>query len=121
MDTVMPPLDPLPESTSVDPPDPAEAETPRLNLHIPAHQPMPGQRPDFTYLPRLPAGTVERPDVGVPATETHHLAYSLIRVLDDDDKAVGPWDPKLDPETLRRGLRARMLLRAYDDRMYRGQ
>src|SRR5437762_6268219 len=116
METVMPPLDPIPETPS----EPAD-ERPRLKLHIPAHQPMPGQRPDFTYLPRLPAGTVERPDVGVPATETHHLAYSLIRVLDDDDKAVGPWDPKLDPETLRRGLRAMMLTRAYDDRMYRVQ
>src|SRR5438270_11187369 len=121
MDTVMPPLDPLPEDTAADPSNPAEAEPPRLNLHIPAHQPMPGQRPDFSYLPRLPAGIVERPDIGVPATETHHLAYSLIRVLDDDDKAVGPWDPQLDPETLRRGLRAMMLTRAYDDRMYRAQ
>jgi 2-oxoisovalerate dehydrogenase E1 component alpha subunit len=120
MDTVMPPLDPLPQSPSADAPSPAP-ETPRLVLHIPAHQPMPGQRPDFSYLPRLPPGAVERPDIAVPATETHHLAYSLIRVLDDDDKAVGPWDPQLDPETLRRGLRAMMLTRAYDDRMYRVQ
>src|SRR5215472_11558063 len=100
MDTVMLPLDPLSEGTSAGPTNPAETGTPRLKLHIPAHQPLPGQRPDFSYVPRLPAGTVERPDIGVPATETHRLAYSLIRVLDDDDNAVGPWDPKLDPETL---------------------
>ena len=49
------------------------------------------------------------------------LAYALVRVLDDDGKAVGPWDPRLDAETLRRGLRAMMLTRAYDDRMYRAQ
>src|SRR5579872_5156981 len=121
MDTVMPPLDPLPHSTSADHPRPALEDTPRLKLHIPAHHPMPGERPDFSYVPRLPAGAIERPDIGVPATETHRLAYSLIRVLDDDDQAVGPWDPQLDPETLRRGLRAMMLTRAYDDRMYRVQ
>ena len=26
------------------------------------------------------------------------LAYSLIRVLDDDGTAVGPWAPDVDPE-----------------------
>jgi 2-oxoisovalerate dehydrogenase E1 component alpha subunit len=93
----------------------------RLKLHIPAHHPAPGERPDYSYVPRLPAGAVDRPDAGVPAQHTHHLAYSLIRVLDDDGAAVGAWNPRLDPETLRRGLRAMMLTRAYDDRMYRAQ
>jgi 2-oxoisovalerate dehydrogenase E1 component alpha subunit len=32
-----------------------------------------------------------------PAAETRDLVYSLIRVLDEDGKAVGPWDPRLDP------------------------
>jgi 2-oxoisovalerate dehydrogenase E1 component alpha subunit len=94
---------------------------PRLKLHIPGHHPAPGERPDYSYVPRLPAGEIGRPDVGVPAQQTHHLAYSLIRVLDDDGAAVGAWDPRLEPETLRRGLRAMMLTRAYDDRMYRAQ
>jgi 2-oxoisovalerate dehydrogenase E1 component alpha subunit len=101
--------------------EPQRDSTPRLKLHIPAHHPAPGERPDFSYVPRLPAGAIERPDIGVPAQQTHHLAYSLIRVLDDDGAAVGAWDPGLDPEALRRGLRAMMLTRAYDDRMYRVQ
>ena len=101
--------------------EPQSEMTPRLKLHIPAHHPAPGERPDFSYVPCLPAGAVDRPDIGVPAQQTHHLAYSLIRVLDDDGAAVGAWDPGLDPETLRRGLRAMMLTRAYDDRMYRVQ
>src|SRR5207237_2312820 len=63
----------------------------------------------------------ERPPSDAPAAATHELAYHLIRVLDDDGQAVGAWDPKLDPETLRRGLRAMMLTRAFDDRMYRAQ
>ncbi len=45
------------------------------------------------------------------------LAFSLVRVLDTKHKAVGDWDPKLDADTLRTGLRHMMLLRIYDDRM----
>jgi 2-oxoisovalerate dehydrogenase E1 component alpha subunit len=95
--------------------------SPHLELHIPAHHPAPGEAPDFRYVPRLPAGAVERPAIDVPAEQTHHLAYSLVRVLDDAGAAIGDWDPRLDPETLRRGLRAMLLTRAYDERMYRAQ
>jgi len=114
MDTGLPPHDaPLRDDRA----EPA----PRLELHIPAHHPAPGERPDFSYLPKLPPGAVARPDISVPAQQTHHLAYSLIRVLDDEGAAIGEWDPHLDPDTLRRGLRAMMLTRAYDERMYRAQ
>jgi 2-oxoisovalerate dehydrogenase E1 component alpha subunit len=94
---------------------------PRLRLHIPPHGPAPGEQPDFSYVPQFPAGAVERPDIAVPAEQTHPLAYKLIRVLDRNARAVGGWDPHLPPETLRRGLRAMMLTRAYDDRMFRQQ
>ena len=98
-----------------------ERERPRLRLHVPKHVPEPDKPPDYSYVPRFAAGAVERPEIGVPAQETHPLAYQLIRVLDDEGAAVGAWDPKLSPETLRRGLRAMMLTRAYDDRMFRQQ
>jgi 2-oxoisovalerate dehydrogenase E1 component alpha subunit len=62
-----------------------------------------------------------RPDENCPASETNPLCTDLVRVLDDENRAVGPWDPKLDPETLRRMLRVMALTRAFDDRMYRGQ
>ncbi len=91
-----------------------------LRLHIPPHRSMPGQHPDFSYFRLPPAGGFQRPDIDAPASETHPLSNALIRVL-DDDLAVGEWDPKLDPETLRQGLRWMMLTRAYDDRMYRAQ
>src|SRR6266403_1896852 len=114
--------------TGLQPPSPSgsgEAEPdrdrPRLRLHVPQHHPAPGERPDFSALPRFAAGAVGRPDITAPAPETHPLAYQLIRVLDDEGDAVGAWDPKLPPETLRRGLRAMMLTRAYDDRMFRQQ
>lgn len=46
-------------------------------------------------------------------------AFRLIRVLDDDGVAQGAWDPKLDADTLRRGLKAMVLTRTFDDRMHR--
>jgi 2-oxoisovalerate dehydrogenase E1 component alpha subunit len=92
-----------------------------LSLHVPEPQRRPGDQPDFTGLALPPAGSVERPEIDTPALKMRELAYGLIRVLDDEGRAVGPWDPKVDPETLRRGLRAMMLTRAFDDRMYRAQ
>jgi 2-oxoisovalerate dehydrogenase E1 component alpha subunit len=49
------------------------------------------------------------------------LAFSLVRVLNEAHEAVGPWDPKLDADVLRRGLEIMTLTRAYDDRMMRMQ
>ena len=44
------------------------------------------------------------------------VADVLIRVLDDEGRAVGPWDPKADPELLRAGLRAMQKTRIFDAR-----
>ena len=90
-------------------------------LHVPEPPARPGQAPDFSWVKVPAAGSVTRPDVGVEPREMREHAYALIRTLDDNGVEVGPWDPKLDPETLRRGLRAMMLTRAYDDRMFRAQ
>src|SRR5438270_6188713 len=92
-----------------------------LSLHIPEPKARPGDRPNFGDLQVPPAGSVARPDSAVPAGEVRDFAYALIRVLDETGAAVGPWDPGLDSATLRRGLRAMLLTRIYDDRMYRVQ
>jgi 2-oxoisovalerate dehydrogenase E1 component alpha subunit len=92
-----------------------------LTLHIPEARYRPGDKPDFGYL-RLPQpDEARRPEVDAKASETRDLAYGLVRVLDDDGNAIGAWNPMLDAETLRRALRAMMLTRAFDDRMYRMQ
>src|SRR5215469_2927041 len=92
-----------------------------LQLHIPPHRSIPGKRPDFSYFRLPPPEEAPRPAIDVPSVVTHPLATALIRVLDGNGAAAGEWDPHLDPETLRTGLRAMMLTRAYDDRMYRAQ
>jgi len=94
---------------------------PALSLHVPEPEARPGDEVDFSHISIPAAGSVRRPDVAVDASETHDLVYSLVRVLDDAGAAVGPWDPRLDPDTLRRMLRDMMLVRIYDDRMYRAQ
>ncbi len=97
------------------------ADSPRLSLHIPEPTRRPGEPPDFSAVRPPPAGGVDRPPVDVEASAIRDLAYGLIRVLDDDGTAVGAWDPHLDPETLRAGLRIMMTTRALDDRMVRAQ
>ena len=94
---------------------------PKLALHVPEPPFRPGDTPDFSSLKVPAAGIAPRPDVAAPAGETHPLTTQLVRVLDDDNKAVGPWDPKLDPETLRKMLRDMVTVRIFDDRMYRSQ
>ncbi len=92
-----------------------------LNLHIPEPRGRPGEKPDFGALRLSAPGAAGRPPVDAPAIETRDLADSLIRVLDASGRAVGPWDPRLDAERLRLGLRFMMLTRAYDERMLRAQ
>jgi 2-oxoisovalerate dehydrogenase E1 component alpha subunit len=93
----------------------------RLSLRIPQPRTRPGDRPDFSDVDVPEAGIVERPPIDAKARDIAPLAYSLIRVLDNEARIVGPWDPRLDAEALRKGLSAMMLTRAYDDRMYRTQ
>jgi 2-oxoisovalerate dehydrogenase E1 component alpha subunit len=93
----------------------------RLSLHIPEPKHRPGDQPDFSTITVPEVGAVPRPDIAARPADITDLAYSLIRVLGNDHKAVGDWNPRLEPETMRKGLRFMMLTRAYDDRMYRAQ
>src|SRR5689334_18545828 len=86
-------------------------------LHVLKPPARPGEQPDFAYLSTSPAGAIPRPAPSAKLSETTSLAVQLVRVLDDSHKAVGPWNPKLSPETLREGLRWMLLTRIYDDRM----
>jgi 2-oxoisovalerate dehydrogenase E1 component alpha subunit len=97
------------------------APRPRTRLHVPHPPARPGDATDFGYLKLQPAGAARRPDVNAPPAATAELANGLVRVLGDDGRAVGPWDPHLDPDVLQVGLRHMLLTRLYDDRMQRTQ
>lgn len=92
-----------------------------LELRIPEPPARPGEPVDFSKLRLSAPGAVRRPAIDAAADSMHDLAYALIRVLNDNGEAVGPWVPGVPTATLMAGLRAMMLTRAYDDRMYRAQ
>src|SRR5437868_169785 len=75
-----------------------------LSLHVPEPTGRPGCATDFSYLHVSPAGEVRRPPVDTDPRSTSDLAFSLIRVLDADGNAVGPWAPQTSPELLRKGM-----------------
>ena len=97
------------------------ANRPVLALHVPEPKYRPGDTPDFSSISVPAAGSAPRPDVAAKAEETFPLCNHLVRVLDDDGQAVGPWDPKLDADTLRKMLTDMKIVRVFDDRMYRAQ
>jgi 2-oxoisovalerate dehydrogenase E1 component alpha subunit len=92
-----------------------------LRFGIPEPPARPGEMADFSYLVVPPAGSVPRPETDTRTVDMRDLAYTLIRVLDDDGVAVGPWVPNVDLAALHEGLRAMVMTRAYDDRMVTAQ
>lgn len=92
-----------------------------LRLHVPEPTGRPGHETDFTYLHLSPAGAIRRPPITSLPSETSDLATTLVRVLDDDGQAVGPWAQQLDAGLLRAGLRAMMKTRIFDARMVLAQ
>lgn len=90
-------------------------------LHVPAAPYRPGEKPDFSAITLPRAGELARPDELVAANMTQNLSYGMIRVLDDEHQAAGPWDPELSSNALREGLRYMLLTRCYDERMFRMQ
>ncbi|MGF6722727.1 2-oxoisovalerate dehydrogenase E1 component alpha subunit [Paraburkholderia sp. GAS41] len=88
-----------------------------LRLHVPEPTGRPGCRTDFSYLHLSPAGSVRKPPIDVSAIDTSDLAHSLVRVLDDEGRAVGPWAPDLSDEQLLAGMRAMLKTRSFDARM----
>ena len=99
----------------------AGSNSPGLSLHVPEPRFRPGDPVDFGHIDRDTPGRLARPDESCDPRELHEHAYGLIRVLGDDDRAHGPWDPKLDADTLRRMLGHMAMTRAFDERMFRGQ
>src|SRR5438132_8673623 len=95
--------------------------TPRSRLHVPAPPARPGQDPDFSYVQISPAGAVSRPDVTASVRDIENLARERVRVLEEEHRAVGPWDPGLEASELQVGLRHMLLTRLFDDRMQKIQ
>ncbi len=92
-----------------------------LSLHVPEPPFRPGDEVDFASFEVPVAGALGRPPIDAPSRDISNHVYGMVRVLDDEGRAQGPWDPRLDPEQLRLMLGEMLLLRAYDERMHRSQ
>ena len=92
-----------------------------LSLYVPEPEFRPGDSPDFSGVKIPKAGVVRRPEIAASADEFHDLAYSIIRVMNRDGDAVGPWAGLLTNDQAIEGLRNMLTVRAYDARMLMAQ
>nr|WP_197975807.1 3-methyl-2-oxobutanoate dehydrogenase (2-methylpropanoyl-transferring) subunit alpha [Pseudomonas sp. CFBP 8771] len=90
-------------------------------MHVPEPSGRPGCKTDFSYLQLSAAGAVRKPAVDVDPQATADLAASLVRVLDEDGQAQGPWAEDIPEQVLHDGLRAMLTTRIYDTRMVTAQ
>ncbi|VWX49911.1 thiamine pyrophosphate-dependent enzyme [Novosphingobium sp. 9U] len=93
----------------------------RTGLHVPEALSRPADEPSFSHVAIPPAGAVSRPSIDADPSSMRDHAFGLIRVLDEDGQAVGPWAQGIPVELLLKGLQAMQLVRAYDVRMMRAQ
>jgi 2-oxoisovalerate dehydrogenase E1 component subunit alpha len=93
----------------------------KSRLHIPRPSARPGDKPDFSYLDLSPAGSVDRPPIDSRTRDIEFLSSGLVRVLDDEHQAKGPWIPDLEPGKLQIALRWMLLNRVFDRRMWQIQ
>lgn len=89
--------------------------------HPPAR---PNEPADFSTMAVPEAGLLPVPPLDLSPQDAQPFAHGLVRVLDDDGHAVGPWVDflgDLDAEKLRQGLRDMLKMRAVDRRMMNAQ
>ena len=91
----------------------------RLSLHIPEPQARPGDAPHFDGMILPAAGETRRPPVYGAEPSMRDMPFGLVRVLDEHAAATGPWNPQLSPAAMRDGLKAMLLTRAFDERLFR--
>ena len=92
----------------------SEAET--LQLHVPDAPHRLGQEPRFSRFTQQP-GDLDRPDPLERYDLLRPHATGLVRVLGDDARARGPWNPQLPAATLREALELMILTYKFDCRM----
>ncbi|MEX0938922.1 MAG: thiamine pyrophosphate-dependent dehydrogenase E1 component subunit alpha [Pirellulales bacterium] len=85
-------------------------------LHVPDAPHRPGDEPRFARFTQQP-GDLSRPDPLAHYEQLRPHATGLVRVLNDDGQAAGPWDPKLSPAELRTALMIMVHTRQLDRRM----
>ena len=94
------------------------AEHPVLRLRIPEPRRLTGAG-ERVARHLSPAGEMRKPDLDEKVERLALMRKQLVRVLDDDGHAVGPWVPDLSVERKVQGLRDMLLVRSFDARLLR--
>lgn len=87
-------------------------------LYIPEPAARPEDPIDFSWIDISAPGAVARPAIDAPEPALRALPFDLIRTLDDDGAAVGDWSPAVESKALLRSLKAMVLTRVFDDRLF---
>jgi 2-oxoisovalerate dehydrogenase E1 component alpha subunit len=87
-----------------------------MELHVPTAPHRPGEGPRFAAFHEQP-GDLPRPDTLASFDVLGPHAKGLIRVLDDEARAVGEWKPEISSQQLRHGLEMMLRVRHLDARM----
>ncbi len=98
------------------------SKTPKL--HFPKPPARPDETPDFSAITIPPAGASDVPPLDLKAVDARDYANGMIRVLNDEGEAVGPWADTiadLDVEALLQGLRDMLKMRIVDKRLQNAQ
>jgi 2-oxoisovalerate dehydrogenase E1 component alpha subunit len=91
-------------------------ETPlRLRIPRPARGELPPDRVRYVS----DAGEMRKPALDEKVERIALMRKQLVRVLDDEGRAVGEWEPEMPVEEKRLGLRNMLLVRSFDARMLR--
>ncbi|KQU65865.1 thiamine pyrophosphate-dependent enzyme [Aminobacter aganoensis] len=102
----------------------ARREITAAKLSFPRPPARPDQPPDFSNIVVPPAGALPVPPLDIEAQDARSFAVGMVRVLDENSRAVGPWAEYLgdvSAEQLRLGLRDMLKMRAVDRRMLNAQ
>ena len=62
-----------------------------LSIHITEPPGRAGDKPDFSHIKIPKAGETRCPDLDTKAEDMRDMAYKIVRILDRNGKAVGPW------------------------------
>ena len=103
---------------------PAQDTAKRSRLQFPHPPARPDQPADFSAIVVPPAGILPVPPLDIDAKGCRDLAVGMIRILDENNRPVGPWADYLgevSADRLRQGLRDMLKMRAIDKRMLNAQ
>ncbi|MEM9668070.1 MAG: thiamine pyrophosphate-dependent enzyme [Pseudomonadota bacterium] len=93
----------------------------KFQLHVPEPECRPGDTPDFSSFEVPKAGAIKRPLVDADAEDIRDLAFEIIRVTDDEGRAMGDWAGTMTDDEALKGLKDMVTNRAFDARMLNAQ